>query len=89
MADRIQVVPEHLRAAAGRHQQTSDYFRTFRQHTPRSRRVWTHWGRFSVSSAMPDANLLELRRQCYEQQADDHADMAAQTDDVGGDVGAA
>lgn len=76
MADSIHVVPAHLRQAAARHQETSDYLRT----VPSSHEAIQE----SLDSLRPifgelrDAGreLLELRRQCYEQQAADHADLA-------------
>ena len=58
MADRIHVVPGHLREAAVHHEQTSDTCGPSRRRTPRSRRAWTHWGRSSVSFAMPAVNCL-------------------------------
>ncbi|ORB84830.1 hypothetical protein B1987_14705 [Mycobacterium kansasii] len=76
MADQIHVVPAHLREAAARHQQTSEYLRT----VPSSHEAILE----SLESLGPifgelrgaGRELLELRRQCYEQQADDHADIA-------------
>jgi hypothetical protein len=76
MADRIQVVPEHLRAAAGHHQETSDYLRTIPATHAAIQASLDSLG--PIFGELRDAgrDLLELRRQCYEQQADDHADMA-------------
>jgi hypothetical protein len=76
MADRIHVVPAHLRQAAVQHQQTSDYLRTVPSSHASIQESLDSLG--PVFSELRDAGreLLELRRQCYEQQADDHAQMA-------------
>jgi hypothetical protein len=76
MADRIHVVPDNLRQAAGHHQETSEYLRTL----PSSHRAIQD----SLDSLGPifgelreaGRELLEQRRMCYEQQADSHAKMA-------------
>ena len=76
MADRIHVVPDNLRPAAGHHQETSEYLRTL----PSSHRAIQD----SLDSLGPifgelreaGRELLEQRRMCYEQQADSHAKMA-------------
>ena len=76
MADRIHVVPAHLREAALHHQQTSDYLRTVPSSHAAIQESLDSLG--PIFSELRDAGreLLELRRQCYEQQAEDHADMA-------------
>jgi len=76
MADRIQVVPAHLREAASHHQETSDYLRTIPASHAAIQTSLDSLG--PIFGELRDAGreLLELRRQCYEQQADDHADMA-------------
>jgi hypothetical protein len=76
MADRIHVVPAHLREAAAHHQETSDYLRTVPSSHPAIQDSLDSLG--PIFSEFRDAGreLLELRRQCYEQHADDHADMA-------------
>ena len=76
MADRIHVVPAHLREAAGHHQETSEYLRTL----PSSHEAMQH----SLDSLGPifgelreaGRELLEQRRLCYKQQADNHSDIA-------------
>jgi len=76
MADRIHVVPDNLRQAAGHHQETSEYLRTL----PSSH----HAIQASLDSLGPifgelreaGRELLEQRRVCYEQQADSHSQMA-------------
>ncbi len=76
MADRIHVVPAHLREAAAHHQETSDYLHTIPLSHAAIQESLDSLG--PIFSELRDAGreLLELRRQCYEQQADDHADMA-------------
>jgi Excreted virulence factor EspC, type VII ESX diderm len=78
MADSIRVVPAHLREAAAHHQDTSDYLRTVPSSHGAIQESLDSLG--PIFSELRDAGreLLELRRQCYEQQADDHADMAEQ-----------
>lgn len=76
MADRIHAVPAQLREAAVHHQETSDYLRTVPSSHAAIQASLDSLG--PIFSEVRDAGreLLELRRQCYEQQADDHADMA-------------
>ncbi|OBG29466.1 hypothetical protein A5672_02775 [Mycobacterium alsense] len=76
MADPIRVVPAHLREAAAHHQETSEYLRTVPSSHAAIQESLDSLG--PVFGELRDAGreLLELRRQCYEQQADDHADMA-------------
>ncbi|OBG28703.1 ESX-1 secretion-associated protein [Mycobacterium sp. 852002-51057_SCH5723018] len=77
MADQIRVVPAHLREAAAHHQETSDYLRTVPSSHEAIQGSLDSLG--PIFGELRDAGreLLERRRQCYEQQADDHADMAA------------
>ncbi|CQD07247.1 ESX-1 secretion-associated protein [Mycobacterium europaeum] len=76
MADSIHVVPEHLRQAAARHQETSEYLRTVPSSHEAIQESLDSLG--PIFGELRDAGreLLELRRQCYEQQAADHADLA-------------
>lgn len=76
MADRIRVVPSHLRAAAAHHRETSDYLRTVPSSHAAIQESLDSLG--PIFGELRDAGrqLLELRRQCYEQQADEHAAMA-------------
>jgi CHASE3 domain sensor protein len=76
MADRIVVVPENLREAADHHQQTSDYLRTVPSSHPAIQESLDSLGPIFSELREAGSELLEQRRQCYEQQADDHADMA-------------
>lgn len=76
MADQIHVVPAQLREAAAHHDQISDYLRTVPSSHAAIQESLNSLG--PVFGELRDAghDLLELRRQCYEQQADDHADLA-------------
>lgn len=76
MAEPIRVVPAHLREAAAHHQETSDYLRTVPSSHAAIQESLDSLG--PIFGELRDAGreLLELRRQCYEQQADDHADIA-------------
>lgn len=76
MAESIHVVPAHLRQAAAHHQDTSDYLRTVPSSHAAIQDSLDSLG--PIFSELRDAGreLLELRRQCYEQQASDHADLA-------------
>ena len=76
MADSIHVVPAHLREAAGHHRETSEYLRTVPSSHAAIQESLDSLG--PIFGELRDAGreLLERRRQCYEQQADDHADMA-------------
>ncbi len=76
MADRIHMVPAQLREAAVRHQQTSDYLRTVPSSHPAIQESLDSLGPIFSELREAGRELLELRRQCYEQQADNHADMA-------------
>lgn len=64
MTDRIHVQPAHLRQAAAHHQQTADYLRT----VPSSHDA--------IRESLDSLGPFELRKQCYQQQADNHADIA-------------
>jgi Excreted virulence factor EspC, type VII ESX diderm len=76
MADQIHVVPAQLREAATHHEQVSDYLRNVPSSHAAILESLDSLG--PVFGELRDAGreLLELRRQCYEQQADDHATMA-------------
>jgi hypothetical protein len=76
MADQIHVVPAHLREAAAHHEQISDYLRAVPSSHAAIQESLDSLG--PIFGELRDAGreLLELRRQCYEQQAADHADMA-------------
>jgi hypothetical protein len=76
MTDRIRVVPAHLRDAAAHHEDTSEYLRTVPSSHAAIQESLDSLG--PIFGELRDAGreLLELRRQCYEQQANDHAEMA-------------
>ncbi|GLE51495.1 hypothetical protein ATCCBAA256_10790 [Mycobacterium montefiorense] len=76
MADRIHVAPAHLREAAARHQEISEYLRTIPSSHAAIQESLDSLGPIFGDLRDAGRELLELRRQCYEQQADDHADMA-------------
>ncbi|WP_421843211.1 ESX-1 secretion-associated protein [Mycobacterium sp.] len=76
MVDRIHVVPAHLRKAATHHQETSDYLRTVPASHAAIQQSLDSLGPIFSELRASGRELLELRRQCYQQQADDHADMA-------------
>jgi hypothetical protein len=76
MADQIHVVPAHLREAAAHHREASDYLRTIPAGHPAIQASLDSLGPIFGELREAGRDLLELRRQCYEQQADDHADMA-------------
>ena len=76
MADRIHVVPANLREAAGHHQQTAEYLRSVPSTHGAIQESLDSLGPIFSELREAGRELLELRRQCYQQQADDHADMA-------------
>ncbi|WP_407685419.1 ESX-1 secretion-associated protein [Mycobacterium sp. HUMS_1102779] len=76
MADSIHVEPAQLRQAAAQHQDASDYLRTVPSTHAAIQESLDSLGPIFGDLREAGRELLELRRQCYEQQADDHADMA-------------
>ena len=76
MADRIHVVPANLREAAGQHQETSEYLRTLPSSHHAIQQSLDSLGPIFGELREAGRELLEQRRQCYEQQADNHAEMA-------------
>ena len=76
MADRIYVVPENLRQAAGHHQETSEYLRTLPASHQAIQDSLDSLGPIFGELREAGRELLEQRRMCYEQQADSHAQMA-------------
>ena len=76
MADRIHVVPAQLREAAGHHQETSDYLRTLPSSHEAIQQSLDSLGPIFGELREAGRQLLEQRRLCYEQQADNHADIA-------------
>ena len=76
MADRIHVVPANLREAAGHHQETSEYLRTLPSSHPAIQESLDSLGPIFGELREAGRELLEQRRQCYQQQADSHEAMA-------------
>src|SRR5258708_37197657 len=75
MADRIEVVPAHLREAAGHHQETSEYLRTLPSSHEAIQQSLDSLGPIFGELREAGRELLEQRRTRYEQQADNHADI--------------
>ncbi len=76
MADSIHVVPAHLRQAAAHHRETADYLRTVPSSHAAIQESLDSLGPIFSELRDTGRELLEVRRQCYEQQADDHSDLA-------------
>ncbi|BBZ46644.1 ESX-1 secretion-associated protein [Mycobacterium parmense] len=76
MADSIHVVPAQLRQAAAQHQETAEYLRTVPSSHAAIQESLDSLGPIFGELREAGRELLELRRQCYERQADDHADLA-------------
>jgi Excreted virulence factor EspC, type VII ESX diderm len=76
MADRIHVVPADLREAAGHHHETSEYLRTLPSSHEAIQQSLDSLGPIFGELREAGRALLEQRRQCYEQQADNHAEIA-------------
>lgn len=69
MTDRIHVQPAHLRQAAAHHQQTADYLRTVPSSHDAIRESLDSLGPIFSELRDTGRELLELRKQCYQQQA--------------------
>ncbi len=76
MADRIHVVTDNLRRAAGHHQETSEYLRTLPASHQAIQESLDSLGPIFGELREAGRELLEQRRLCYEQQADSHSEMA-------------
>jgi uncharacterized protein YukE len=76
MADRIHVVPANLREAAGHHQETSEYLRALPSTHEAIQQSLDSLGPIFGDLREAGRELLEQRRLCYEQQADNHAMIA-------------
>lgn len=77
MAERIHVVPDDLRQAAGHHQETSEYLRTLPSSHEAIQQSLDSLGPIFADLRETGRELLEQRRLCYEQQADQHAEIAS------------
>src|ERR1700722_3344247 len=76
MADRIHVVPAQLREAAGHHEETADYLRTLPSSHEAIQQSLDSLGPIFGELREAGRELLEQRRLCYEQQANNHAEIA-------------
>ncbi len=76
MADRIHVVPSQLREAAGHHDETAEYLRTMPATHEAIQESLDSLGPIFSELREAGRELLEHRKQAYQEQADDHADMA-------------
>src|SRR6201995_2479862 len=76
MADPIHVGPPQLREAADHPQETSEYLRTLPSSHEAIQQSLDSLGPIFGELREAGRELLEQRRLCYEQQADNHADIA-------------
>lgn len=76
MAEQIQVVPAELRDAARQHRQTAEYLRAVPSAHPAIQDSLDSLGPIFAGLADAGRDLLAQRRQCYQQQADAHAELA-------------
>jgi Excreted virulence factor EspC, type VII ESX diderm len=76
MDDRILIDPENLREAARHHAEAADYLRTVPGSHDAILESLDSLGPIFGELREAARELLEQRRLCYEQQSDDHADMA-------------
>lgn len=77
MADEIHVDTANLREAAGHHQVAADHLRTVPGTHADIEATLDSLGPIFSELRTVGRHLLEQRRLCYEQQADDHSTMAA------------
>ena len=76
MDDRIVIEPAKLRAAAREHADVADYLRTMPATHEAIEESLVSLGPIFGELREAARELLEQRRACYEQQADDHAEVA-------------
>lgn len=76
MDDRILIDPANLREAARHHAEAADHLRTVPGSHGAILESLDSLGPIFGELREAARELLEQRRLCYEQQADDHADMA-------------
>lgn len=77
MAEEINVDTENLREAAGHHQVAADRLRAVPASHAEIEATLDSLGPIFSQLRTAGRELLEQRRLCYEQQADDHETMAA------------
>jgi hypothetical protein len=76
MADMIRVDPANLRDAAAKHTEAADYLRTVPARHDAIQESLDSLGPIFGELREAGRELLEQRRLCYHQQADDHASIA-------------
>jgi len=76
MADSIRVDPANLRDAAARHDELADYLRTMPASHEAVQQSLDSLGPIFAELREAGRDLLDERRACYLQQADDHAGVA-------------
>jgi hypothetical protein len=76
MADMIRVEPGNLRDAAAHHGEAAEYLRTVPSSHDAIQESLDSLGPIFGDLREAGRELLEQRRLCYEQQAQDHATMA-------------
>ncbi|AQA02960.1 hypothetical protein BVC93_11535 [Mycobacterium sp. MS1601] len=76
MDNRIVIDPANLRDAARRHAETADYLRTVPSTHDAIQDSLDSLGPIFGELREAARELLEQRRLCYDQQADEHAQMA-------------
>lgn len=76
MAERLNVVPGELRAAAREHRETADQLGAAPAANAAVMNTLDSLGPIFAEFRAAGAQLLEQRRVCYEQQAAAHAEMA-------------
>lgn len=82
MTEPIRVVPDDLRAAAGKHRETAEYLSTIPSSHSAIQASLDSLGPIYGGLAEAGRQLLEERRQCYADQAADHAAMARDLETV-------
>lgn len=82
MAERIQIETANLRAAADRHRETAEYLATIPTSHSQIQASLDSLGPIYRGLAEAGRQLLEDRRQCYLDQAAEHAEMAGSLDTV-------
>ncbi|HET9876961.1 MAG TPA: ESX-1 secretion-associated protein [Mycobacterium sp.] len=76
MAENIHVVTDNLREAAGHHQQTAEYLTTIPASHSEIQASLDSLGPIYQGLREAGRQLLDERRQCYESQAAEHAELA-------------
>lgn len=76
MAERLNVVPEELRQAAGEHRRTAEHLAAVPAGHAEIMASLDSLGPIFAEFREAGREVLERRRHCYEQQAAAHADLA-------------